>query len=182
MEIVAQVPDLDTVIVPIGGAGLIAGVALAVKTLKPEAQIIGVEPERAASFTAAMAAGEILAPAATAAGRAFEVLDPRGRRALSFADSARGAAVELEETGFWRVLRGGGRERVIAANVDRRESDLEPVQEETLRLWPAAAAAAGQGGGAPPERPLALWLLAAALAAAVVEAVLASIHLGKVTA
>jgi len=45
------------VIVPIGGAGLVAGLALALKTLKPRVRIIGVEPERAASFTAAQAAG-----------------------------------------------------------------------------------------------------------------------------
>ena len=57
LEIVEQVPNLDAVIVPIGGGGLIAGVSLAVKTLKPRVQIIGVEPERAASFTAAMQAG-----------------------------------------------------------------------------------------------------------------------------
>jgi threonine dehydratase len=58
LEIAAQVPDVDAVIVPVGGAGLIAGVALALKTLKPGVQIIGVEPERAASFTAAMQAGK----------------------------------------------------------------------------------------------------------------------------
>ena len=58
LEIVKQVPEADTVIVPIGGGGLIAGVALALKTLKPGIKIIGVEPERAASFTAAMAAGK----------------------------------------------------------------------------------------------------------------------------
>lgn len=129
--------------------------------------------------TAVMAAGEVLA--VTGGGsRAFEVLDPQGRRALSFAESAQGAAVELIGTGFWRVMRGGGRDRMIAVNADRRESDLEPVPEETLRMWPAAAAAAGRGqGGTPPERPLALWVLAAALAAAVAEAVLASYYLGK---
>lgn len=58
VEILQQVPDVDAVVVPIGGAGLIAGVALAAKTLKPSVQIIGVEPERAASFTAALAAGK----------------------------------------------------------------------------------------------------------------------------
>lgn len=58
LEIAQQVPDVDAVIVPIGGAGLIAGVALAMKTLKPKVKIIGVEPERAASFTAAVAAGK----------------------------------------------------------------------------------------------------------------------------
>ena len=57
LEIVAQVPEVDAVIVPIGGAGLIAGVALAIKRLKPRVRIIGVEPARAASFTAALKAG-----------------------------------------------------------------------------------------------------------------------------
>ncbi|MEY2465968.1 MAG: threonine dehydratase [Verrucomicrobiota bacterium] len=58
LEIAAQVPNLDAIIVPIGGAGLVAGLALALKTLNPNIQIIGVEPEHAASFTAAVAAGE----------------------------------------------------------------------------------------------------------------------------
>src|SRR5436309_3535174 len=58
IEILRQVPDVDAIIVPIGGAGLIAGVALAAKKLKPSVQIIGVESERAASFTAALAAGK----------------------------------------------------------------------------------------------------------------------------
>jgi len=57
LEIAAQVSDVDAVIVPIGGAGLVAGLALALKQLKPNTRIIGVEPERAASFTAAQAAG-----------------------------------------------------------------------------------------------------------------------------
>jgi threonine dehydratase len=58
LELAAQVPEVDAVIVPIGGAGLVAGVALALKTLKPRVRIIGVEPERAASYTAALSAGE----------------------------------------------------------------------------------------------------------------------------
>ena len=58
LEVAAQVPELDAIIVPIGGAGLIAGIALALKTLKPGVKVIGVEPERAASFTAALAAGQ----------------------------------------------------------------------------------------------------------------------------
>jgi threonine dehydratase len=58
LEVASQVRDLDAIIVPIGGAGLIAGVALALKTVKPKVKIIGVEPERAASYTAACAAGK----------------------------------------------------------------------------------------------------------------------------
>jgi threonine dehydratase len=58
LEIATQVPDLDAVIVPIGGGGLIAGIATALKRLKPKVKIYGVEPNAAASFTAAMAAGK----------------------------------------------------------------------------------------------------------------------------
>jgi threonine dehydratase len=57
LEIARQVPDVDAVIVPIGGAGLVAGVSLALKTLKPDVRIIGVEPEAAAGFSAAIQAG-----------------------------------------------------------------------------------------------------------------------------
>jgi len=58
LELAQQVPDMDAVIVPIGGGGLLAGIAIALKKLKPHVRIIGVEPERAASFTAALAAGK----------------------------------------------------------------------------------------------------------------------------
>ncbi|MBV9007832.1 MAG: threonine ammonia-lyase [Verrucomicrobia bacterium] len=58
IEIVEQVPNVDAVVVPVGGGGLLAGVSLAVKTLRPEAKIIAVEAEHVASFSAAMAAGK----------------------------------------------------------------------------------------------------------------------------
>mmetsp|Transcript_12128 Transcript_12128/g.28567 ORF Transcript_12128/g.28567 Transcript_12128/m.28567 type:complete len:555 (+) Transcript_12128:199-1863(+) len=58
LEILEQVPDVDVVVVPVGGAGLIAGVALAIKSLRPEVQIIGVETETCASFSAALKAGK----------------------------------------------------------------------------------------------------------------------------
>ena len=49
---------IDVIFVPIGGGGLIAGIALYIKSLSPETRIIGVEPEDAASMTAAIKAGE----------------------------------------------------------------------------------------------------------------------------
>ena len=58
IEIVEQVPDVDAVIVPVGGAGLIAGVSLAVKTLRPQTKIIAVEAENVASFSASLEAGK----------------------------------------------------------------------------------------------------------------------------
>jgi threonine dehydratase len=50
LEILEQIPDLEAIIVPVGGAGLLAGVALAAKTLRPQAKIIAVEAENVASF------------------------------------------------------------------------------------------------------------------------------------
>ena len=58
LEIMEQVPDVDAVIVPVGGAGLLAGVSTAVKNLRPKTTIIAVEAENAASFSAAVAAGK----------------------------------------------------------------------------------------------------------------------------
>lgn len=55
-EILEQVPDAEAIIVPVGGGGLLAGVATVLQALKPDLQIIGVEPANAACFTAAMAA------------------------------------------------------------------------------------------------------------------------------
>jgi threonine dehydratase len=58
LEIVEQVPDLDAVVIPVGGGGLLAGVALAIKSLRPKARIIAVEAEHVASFAAAMREGK----------------------------------------------------------------------------------------------------------------------------
>jgi len=58
LEILEQVPNFDAVVVPVGGGGLIAGVSLAVKTKRPKAQVIAVEAENVASFSAALKAGK----------------------------------------------------------------------------------------------------------------------------
>ena len=58
LEILEQVPNVDAVIVPVGGAGLIAGVSLAVKTKRPKVKIIAVEAKNVASFSAALKAGK----------------------------------------------------------------------------------------------------------------------------
>ena len=57
LEILAQVPQLDAIVCPIGGAGLIAGIAVAIKALRPKVQIIGVESVATASFAAALRIG-----------------------------------------------------------------------------------------------------------------------------
>ncbi len=58
LEIVEQVPDVDAVIIPVGGAGLLAGVSLAVKSLRSDTKIVAVEAENVASFSAALEAGK----------------------------------------------------------------------------------------------------------------------------
>ncbi len=57
LEIVEDLPSVGTVLVPVGGGGLSAGVAAAVKQLRPGARVVGVEPAGAAKLTAARAAG-----------------------------------------------------------------------------------------------------------------------------
>jgi threonine dehydratase len=57
-EIVEQVPDLDAIVVPVGGGGLLAGVALAVKSRRPKVRIIAVEADHVASFSAALREGK----------------------------------------------------------------------------------------------------------------------------
>ncbi|KXO15770.1 threonine ammonia-lyase [Peptoniphilus sp. GNH] len=60
IEILEQLSDVDIIVVPIGGGGLISGVALAAKTLKPEIQIIGVEAATAASMNESIRLGKII--------------------------------------------------------------------------------------------------------------------------
>ena len=58
LEILKQVPDVDAIVCPIGGGGLIAGLSLAVKSLRPRVKIIGVESGCTGNFAAALRAGK----------------------------------------------------------------------------------------------------------------------------
>ena len=58
LELWEQVDDLDAVIVPIGGGGLMAGIAACMKQMNPEIQMIGVEPEGADSMSRSFASGQ----------------------------------------------------------------------------------------------------------------------------
>ena len=57
LELVEQLPDVERVVVPIGGGGLCAGVAAAVKQLRPDCEVIGVEPVGADTMHRSFAAG-----------------------------------------------------------------------------------------------------------------------------
>ncbi|MCY0879746.1 MAG: threonine/serine dehydratase [Firmicutes bacterium] len=66
LEILSDWPQVDTVVVPIGGGGLISGIATAIKSCRPEVRIIGVEPEGAAKATLSRQAGRRVELASTA--------------------------------------------------------------------------------------------------------------------
>ena len=57
LEIIEQVPDAATVVVPLGGGGLLGGVAIAVKALRPDVRVVGVQAAGAAAFPPSLAEG-----------------------------------------------------------------------------------------------------------------------------
>jgi len=60
LEIIEDLPGIAQVIVPVGGGGLVAGIAQALKALRPSARVVGVEVEASSPFTASLAAGRIV--------------------------------------------------------------------------------------------------------------------------
>src|SRR6266481_957454 len=61
LEIVQQLDDFDSVVVPVGGGGLISGISIAIKSLRPSARVYGVEPAGATKMQASLSAGRIVA-------------------------------------------------------------------------------------------------------------------------
>ncbi|WP_172801667.1 hydroxyectoine utilization dehydratase EutB [Agrobacterium tumefaciens] len=57
LEVVKDMPDLETILIPLSGGGLAGGIAVAVKALKPEARVIGISMERGAAMHASVKAG-----------------------------------------------------------------------------------------------------------------------------
>jgi threonine dehydratase len=60
LEVVEELPDVDVVLVPVGGGGLIAGISIAVKSLKPDVQVIGVQSEATPIMYESLKAGKIV--------------------------------------------------------------------------------------------------------------------------
>ncbi|MFC7156102.1 threonine ammonia-lyase [Halomarina halobia] len=60
LEIVRDLPEVDTVVVPVGGGGLIAGVATAVKGVDPDVRVVGVQAEGASSVADSLTKGEVV--------------------------------------------------------------------------------------------------------------------------
>ena len=128
LEIVSALPDVDAVILPVGGGGLLGGVGTFVKAMRPQARIHGVEPEGAPSMTEALAAGMPVtlqsidrfvdgAAVKRVGGLTFEacrrVLDgmslvPEGRVCTTILDLYNTEAIVVEPAGEKRQSRGMG--------------------------------------------------------------------------
>jgi threonine dehydratase len=61
LELLEQVPELTRVVVPVGGGGLVSGIAIAVKSAKPSVEVIGVQVEECAPVSVSIEAGEVVA-------------------------------------------------------------------------------------------------------------------------
>ncbi|MBM3761149.1 MAG: polysaccharide deacetylase [Acidobacteria bacterium] len=111
-----------------------------------------------------------------------EVIGPKGDRALSLKEAAAANTLRLTEAGFYDVRRENDRQELVAVNVDRRESALEPVGKENLQLWEqsgrGAAAAGGQPAGldspAPESQSFWWWVAVAAFLALMAESFLSA--------
>jgi threonine dehydratase len=81
LELREQIPDLDTVLVPVSGGGLAAGVGLAVKSLAPQTRVVAVSAERTPTMARSLAAGHPVATqeVATVAGSLMGDLGPDNR-------------------------------------------------------------------------------------------------------
>jgi threonine dehydratase len=119
LEVLEQVPDVEAIVVPVGGGGLLAGVTLAVEAAGRPIQVIGVEPVTMPSLTAALAAGQpVKVPSVSTladglavsevGARSFAVLRKRVTRVVTVTEQSLALAVlrllELEKS----VLEGAG--------------------------------------------------------------------------
>ncbi len=135
---------------------------------------------------------QLRSPSSSAAGPSHgspvEVMGPGGSRPLSLEQEATAQSFPLSRAGFYQVRFANGRNALIAANPDRRESDLQLIAADTLRLWSGSSAseinansAAGTVATAEEQRAsngLWWWVMLVLLIAALAESIVASRYLG----
>lgn len=105
VELLEQLPAADTVLVPVGGGGLIAGVAQYLKARRPSVQVIGVEPAGADSLTRSLAAGELVTLDRVDTMADGLAAKTAGRIALSIASACVDLMITVEETEMLRAIR-----------------------------------------------------------------------------
>ena len=126
LEIVEDLPDVDAVIAPLGGGGLLAGTAVAVKALRPDARVYAAEPETAAPLSVSLRAGR--------ASR-FDAWQP------SFVDGAGGKSVLPT---MWPLLQAWVDESIVVT-LDDAARAMRMVADRVHVIAEGAAACAVAG-------------------------------------
>jgi len=123
LEIIEQVPDAATVIVPTGGGGLLGGIAVAVKSLRPDVRLVGVQAAGAAAFPPSLAEGHPI-------------------RLSSMATMADGIAVGEPGELTFRLVQEHVDDLLTVSEEALSRALLALVEREKLVVEPAGAAAA----------------------------------------
>ena len=133
LEIAEDLPDVDDVLVPFGGGGLVSGIATAIRALVPRAKVYGCEVATSTPLTAALAAGEPVVV----------------ERTPSFVDGIGGRGLLRE---MWPLVRGLVDGALVAsldevANAVRVLIERARIVAEGAAATPVASALAGRAGG-----------------------------------
>ena len=143
LEVVEDMPDVEVILTPVGGGGLGSGIATAVKALRPEVKVIGVEPEDAAETAASLRDGQL-------------TTWPVERTYRTIADGVRTAPSELTFAHLRERLDGivTVTDAQIEATVGLLAREANIVAEPTGAVAPAAYLFAG--ADLPPGRTVAV--------------------------
>jgi len=115
-----------------------------------------------------------------------DIVGPDGKRPLSLKEAAAADSFQLAKAGFYQIRFANGRDALIAVNPDRRESDLEAIPDDVLKLWSgsgSAGSAATVASEATAEETnnvssLWWWVMLLVLMVALAESIVASRYLG----
>ena len=126
---------------------------------------------------------ESAAAASKAAGATVDIIGPDGKRPLSLKEAAAAQSFQLSHAGFYQIRFANGRDALIAVNPDARESDLQSIPDDVLKLWSGSAGAAQPAAETAAEATNDVsnawwWVMLLVLLAALAESALASRYLG----
>jgi Aerotolerance regulator N-terminal/von Willebrand factor type A domain len=117
-----------------------------------------------------------------------DIIGPDGKRPLSLNEAAAAESFQLAHEGFYQIHFANGRDALIAVNPDRRESDMETIPDDVLKLWSGSAGTVpAEAGGSAAVEPadasnkvssLWWWVMLVLFVAALAESALASGYLG----
>jgi hypothetical protein len=115
-----------------------------------------------------------------------DVIGPDGKRPLSLKEAAAAESFQLGHAGFYQIHFANGRDALLAVNPDRRESDLEPIPDDVLKLWSGsgsedAVAQAGSERAAEDRENVSgiwWWFMLVLTIVAVAESIVATGYLG----